>query len=166
MSGVQLEDIDPETGWSRAVIRLMAQAVSKARSRKAKSWALFSVDGTPRLNIGKRNVCEMYPDHIEFFINVRAVDRMGLSHLGVTTEAKPVRDFPEGGTMTFPRSATPDIVPRVQKIYLDTIYDLARLETLPRFRERHDEGLRSKLNEVGGVNITSPGYSGYKRLTA
>lgn len=160
------EDIDPETGWSRAAIWLMAEAISKARPNP-KSWALFSIDGIPRLNIGKRNVVEMYPDRVDLWANVSPMQRLKLGGHGVRLmrDPEPARHFPDGGTISFPIGEAREIVPALSEPFLKAMAHLSdRLETLPKFHQMHDECLRLKLNEVGGVDIKSPAYTGYKTL--
>ncbi len=149
MIDLNSEDIDQETGWSRSVVQLMARAICVASGVKPTSWALlWSGDGQV-LHVGKRNVCVMTPDSIELFVNVIAVDRMRLEHLGITTKEMVNHWFPDDGKMRFPISVAPEVVELASENHLRAVGEVARIAVAKPKREHHAGRLRVKLNEIG-----------------
>jgi hypothetical protein len=149
-------DIDPETGWSRAVIQLMAQAINKARSRNPKSWTLYPQGDSVVLHIGKRSACVLHPTTVELFVNVNTVERLNLGEMGVTTKARQAQDFPGTGWMRFPIENAPEVIELVTKNHLDAIEAVAKNAANKNFRSLFRSDLLAKLNQAGGVTISRP----------
>jgi hypothetical protein len=156
MAESKLPDIDPETGWSRSIIQLMARAISTARNRNPKSWTVYANGDSVILHIGKRSACIMRPKDVELFVNVNAVDRMKLEYLGVTTKARKADDYPGTGWMTFPIEHALEVVEHIRKTHLDEIEAIAKNAANKNLRTRFRSDLLQKLNDIGDVSISGP----------
>lgn len=150
-------DIDPDTGWSRAVARQIERSVRIA-GPKTDSWAIM--DGHPgvHVNIGQRNAIEMDDHYVRLLIDIKY---FSLDKLSPTTRCLDWRDNNE------------DKSPRLRKVefsVMKAVRELRRMRTghemavrlvsdkKTPFREQHVESLTAQLERIAGLSFPRPGH--------
>lgn len=153
-------DIDLATGWSRLVIKQVADSIGIARGVEPKSWAMFRVKGVPHVNVGKRTICSMERHSVELLVDNRTITSIAQDG-GATVERDIDNTYRNLAMLRFPPASAEMILPIVRASHLAAIRTVAKMKTSQ--RNRHDESLRVQFEEVGQVSIRPPGYTDYLR---
>lgn len=154
-------DIDPATGWSRIVVRQMAESIKLARRMDKRGWAILNAQPAVHVNVGKRTICEMNQTLVRLRVDIKKFPRL---NRGFSNDFRIIEDWLDKNPhyadlrmIEFPIASAENVMKLVQASHRIAVMTTAGMATDK--RKDHDESLRREFVRIGGIPIAPPDYT-------